>query len=277
MKKYILVFLFSFLIAHIIGMPLRGIPGIGFVYSTLIESTCYAILTYILLRKWAKTKKEVLWMAGLLILGRIILETPVRIIDFGTSIVSLPGTIVSCLTIVLTTLFLYKRNVLVFVIALAAWEICTTIGYKESLYYRTWGTTIKAQVGSFEVTTPEGIRTLKAIKSDYILLDFWSSTCGVCFKKFPDLQALYDKNKDKMAIASVFVPCRKNEQGPRGKSIIEKHGYTFPVWWVAPKDTLLKVLKVDGFPTVIVLDKNRNVIFRGNLERAEKKLENLIS
>ena len=253
-------------------MPLRGV---GFIYSSMAETPCYIILTYLVLRKYAKTTKEIVEITGVILLGRIILEIPIRIIDFGPTLMSLPSTLLSCLTILLTALSFATKKIYIYILSLAIWSYCTFFGHKALLYYMTWGPELKAQVSTLKINTSDGITALKNIESKYILLDFWSSKCGFCYKKFPELQALYEKKYDNMTIASVFVPYQK-EQISDGKSIIDKLGYTFPVWSVSPQDTLLNVLKINGYPTIILLDEKRNVIFRGNLERAKKKMEDLI-
>lgn len=274
MRKYILIFLSSVLICIIVGAPLRGI--VGFIYGSMIETPCYAIMTYIVLKKCSKANKETVWIAGLIILGRIILEFPLRIASFESTLLSLPNTLLACLTIILTALVFSTERIYIGILSLAVWGYCVFIGHKDLLEYMAWGPTPKVQVASLTVSASRGNTTLKAIGSDYMLLDFWNSKCGVCYSKFPELQSLYDKNKNKITIASIFVPFYKNEQESDGKPIIDRLGYTFPVWSVTKKDTLLKILKIHFYPTVILLDKNRYVIFRGDLENAEKKLEKLI-
>lgn len=275
MKKYLLPFLYSLLVSIIIGAPLRG--TVGFVYSTIIESVFYVVITYFLLKKYSKTNQETLYIAGLIILGRIILEMPLRLLDFEHTLVSLPGTLLACSTIILTALVFMIRNIYFLTLSLIVWGYCIFIGHNKILEYMKWGPPLKAQVGNLTINTPKGNIPLKTIKSEYILLDFWISKCGVCYEKFPDFQSLYNKNKNEITIASVFVPYFKNEQISDGKAILDKCGYTFPVWSVSPTDTLLKTLKINIYPTIILLDKDKNVIFRGNLENAKKKLEGIIN
>lgn len=277
MKKYLLAFLFSFLIYAIIGIPLRGIREVGFVGASMIETSCYAVAVYFMLKRYAATNREVWLLTGVIILARIFLEIPIRLIDFKGTLMSLPNMLLACVTIILAALVFSTKNKYVCLFSLVAWGYCTFIGHEKLLEYMKWGAPLKVQVASLTINTSEGAMPLKSIKSEYLLLDFWNSACGVCYEKFPEFQSLHDKNSGKVKIASVFVPFRKNEQASDGEDIISKRGYTFPVWSVAPKDTLLKVLKVERFPTIILLDKERNVIFRGNLENAKKKLEDIIN
>lgn len=272
MKKYIIPFLLSFLL-FFICTPLRNW---GLINASIIETICYSIITYLVLRRCSSTNKETLLITGLIILGRIILELPLRIVDFKATLISLPGTLLACLAIVLTSLvFNAKRKMYISIFSLVVGGFCIFVGHRYWLEYVTFEPIPKVQVASFTIRDSTGNTTLGDIENKYILLDFWNSKCSICYKKFPNLQKLYENRKDKIIIASVFVPF-KNEQQAYGQTIIDKYGYTFPVWSVTTKDTLLSVLEINRYPTVILLDKNKNVLFKGNLEKAENKLESLI-
>lgn len=274
-KKYFLTFLASLLLFLVVGVSLRTF--VGAIYGTLVEALCYALVTYFFLKKKAQKKREVFIMSFMILLGRTILELPLRINAFEETVISLPNTLLVCLTIVLTTLvFIAKKKTIVSIVSIAVWAYCVFIGHEKWLEYITWGPTPNANVSSFVIRTSEGDTTLGEIKGKYMLLDFWNSKCGVCYRSFPHLQTLYNEQKDKLTIASVFVPLYKDERQEDGKVRINELGYTFPVWSVAGKDTLLNVLGINGYPTVILLDAERNVLFKGNLENAQKKLEDLI-
>lgn len=119
---------------------------------------------------------------------------------------------------------------------------------------------------------------VKDIKKEFLLLDFWSSKCGVCFKKFPQLQQLYDdlKSNEEVMITSVFITS-DNESYLDGLNILCKHGYNFPIIGCTDwNSSLVSTLGINGVPTVIILNKNKDVIYRGNIEFARKKLKCLI-
>lgn len=274
-KKYIICFALS-LILFLLCTPLRAW---SFINASIIETILYATVTYTILSKLSKNKKETIIITMAIIAGRICIELPLRIKDFSQTLVSLPGTFLACLSILLAALIYatVKNRKYIVVPVVLAWGYCIFWEHKKCLEYITWGTTPDVNLSTFVITTEKGRTRLDSLKKDYILLDFWSSTCGICYKKFPEIQSLYDRNEDKITAVSIFVPYLKEEQEADGKPIIDKYGYTFPVWSVPSGDTLLKVLKIDCFPTVILLDKDRNVIFKGNLENAKKKLESIIN
>lgn len=274
MKIYLRVFLYSLLL-FLLCSPLRGW---SFTYASIVETVCYIALAYIYLSKRAKGGKDILIISGLIILGRVILELPLRIRNFEDTLISLPNTLLACLAVVLATfVFMVKKKIIVGIASIIIWAYCVFIGHEKWLHYIIWGPVPEVNVSSFVIKTSEGDKALEAIKNSYILLDFWNSKCGVCFQTFPHLQALYDKYKDKISLASVFVPLYKGEQQEDGQSRIDEMNYTFPVWSVAKEDTLLNILEINGYPTVILLDGKRNVLFKGNLKNAQKELEDLIN
>lgn len=276
MKKYIWIFSASLLFFLIAGVPLRGFVDV--VYGTVIETVCYTFMTYYFLQKKTEKKWDIYIISGLIILGRIILELPLRISNFEDTLISLPNTLLACLAVVLATfVFMAKKKMIVGIASTIIWTYCVFIGHEKWLDYITWGAVPEANVSSFVIKTSEGDKALKDIKDSYILLDFWNSKCGVCFRSFPHLQTLYDKYRDKISLASVFVPLYKGEQQEDGQSRMDEMNYTFPVWSVAKEDTLLNILEIDRYPAVILLDERRNVLFKGNLKNAQKKLEDLIN
>ena len=277
MRKYILIFLAS-LVLFLMISPLRGI---GFVYASIVETICYAVMAYVLLKKYSKSLTHAFLIGGLILLGRIIVEIPLRMKDFEGTLMSLPGTLLACLTIALTVaVFISKKKKYIIPFSLIVWGYCVFEGHKNLLEYITWGSTPDANVASFTIRTPEGNVTLGSLQNEYVLLDFWSSSCGVCYKKFPLLQSFFEraeKENSEIIVASVFVPYLKNEQEDKGASIIDSLRYTFPVWSTSSKDSLLKTLDIDAYPTVILLDKDRNVIYKGSLESSIKKMKSLIN
>ena len=107
-------------------------------------------------------------------------------------------------------------------------------------------------------------------KGKVVLLDFWIKNCGPCIKSIPDLNALqekfkntkfeiigincYDTKEDIIWFCNKHKPNYKNVM--QGKLIAEKYG-------------------VNGFPTVILINKEGKIIFSGSvLEKS--KIEEII-
>ena len=81
----------------------------------------------------------------------------------------------------------------------------------------------------------------------------------------------YKKEKNEVFLTSVFVKY-DDEQFSDGQKILADYNCTFPMVSVSGNDSILKYLNIQGFPEIIILDENKEVIFKGSLERAKKKL-----
>lgn len=110
----------------------------------------------------------------------------------------------------------------------------------------------------------------------YLVLDFWTTSCGVCWKKFPQVEALYQKIKSNAKIAFYGVHCRNEKERETISTGIEKlkeKGYTFPSLSVALNDPTVQNIGVIAFPTVLIFSPQGDVIFRGSIENAAQYLE----
>ena len=113
------------------------------------------------------------------------------------------------------------------------------------------------------------------LQGKVVLFDFWFINCGPCWVKFPKLQEVYEKynSHPDVEIYAVNRPMKRDEPGALFSTIEEK-GYTFPV--LRGTQEVLDALGVYKYPTVMLIDRNGFIVFTGELEQAEKKLESLL-
>lgn len=121
---------------------------------------------------------------------------------------------------------------------------------------------------------------LDTIKNTIIVLDFWTTNCGVCFKKFPDFEKSYlnYKNNPDVIFYTVNIPVKRDTLGLANK-MIGKYNYQFPKLF-ATSDTIPKQLGFNKYPHNIIL-KNGKIRFNGSFSINDKdiflyKLENEI-
>lgn len=115
----------------------------------------------------------------------------------------------------------------------------------------------------------------ESLKGKIILFDFWFISCPPCWVKFPDVQLLYDKYQSNPLVEIYAV----NRPMPQDKpyelfSRIEERGYTFPV--LQGNQKVIDALNVNSYPTVMLLNQKGEIIFMGELEDAEKKIETIL-
>ena len=109
------------------------------------------------------------------------------------------------------------------------------------------------------------------------LLDFWTTTCGVCFKKFPQLQSVHEKYKGDSSVKILAVNTPLEEDKPnQAFEAIRKREYTFPVV-ITQDENLAEKFGVKGYPTTFVINPDKQIIFRGDIEGAIKLIDELKS
>ncbi|WP_299528693.1 TlpA disulfide reductase family protein [uncultured Lutibacter sp.] len=116
---------------------------------------------------------------------------------------------------------------------------------------------------------------LDTIKNKVIVLDFWTTSCGVCFKKFPDYEKVYleYENNPNVAIFSVNVPIKRDTL-IKTKELVKELGYKFPTLY-ASSNEISQSLSFNLYPHLTIL-KNGRVRYNGRLEIAENvKINNL--
>jgi thiol-disulfide isomerase/thioredoxin len=123
----------------------------------------------------------------------------------------------------------------------------------------------------------KNIITDENFRNKIVLLDFWHTRCGVCFSKFPQVQAAYDKykNDSSVAIFAVDKPLEEDKPNQAFQTIKEK-GYSFHV--VVPTDEELpEKFGVKGYPTTFVVNQNSQIVYKGDIEGAVKMVDELKS
>ena len=171
---------------------------------------------------------------------------------------------------------LYKKLILI-AISTSYCLICEFVMVDLIIHYENHGnftgTIDKELTKSLSyITQTNDTVNINEISDQLIVMEFWSTTCGVCFIKFPVFQKLFNKYKDnpKIIITSVNVPYERDSSST-AIDMIRARKYTFPV--AKNYDGLNNALEIYAFPVSIIIRNNR-VIYRGDLEGVEKKIEN---
>ena len=115
----------------------------------------------------------------------------------------------------------------------------------------------------------------KDFNSKIVLLDFWNTRCGTCFEKFPQVQSAHEKYKNDSAVIILAVNKPIQEDKPdQAFQMIKEKGYSFPVVITKDED-LAEKFGVNVYPTTLVINQNKQIVYRGNIEGAVKMIEQL--
>jgi len=125
--NYLIVFLYSMLVFLV-----TCVAGAYSIYAAAgVESFVFMALTYILLQKYDQDNTHTIAITSMIIIGRIILEIPVRVFDFVGSLSSMSTTL-CCLTgIILGALYYREKRSSVLILSIIILFLLITIGVSE--------------------------------------------------------------------------------------------------------------------------------------------------
>ncbi len=102
-------------------------------------------------------------------------------------------------------------------------------------------------------------------KSKIIVLDFWTTSCGICFEKFPDFEKYYLEFRDNPNVEfySINIPLKRDEFDDVVK-LVEELNYKFPTLYAKSQEEVKK-LGIYSSPHLLII-KNGRVRYSGRLE-----------
>jgi peroxiredoxin len=116
----------------------------------------------------------------------------------------------------------------------------------------------------------------EAGSAKYVLLDFWASWCGPCWREFPYLRRLHAEYKDRgLRILGVSLDSRRDT----AQQVVQENGLDYPhvfdgLGW---KNAVAVQYRVHTIPRTYLLDSNLNIVAK-NLRGAglEQKIATLL-
>ncbi len=97
-----------------------------------------------------------------------------------------------------------------------------------------------------------------ALRGRVVVLGFWATWCLPCRRELPELEKLYRRYQGNSLVAfwAINVP-QNGDTLEKARNFMEKAGYTLPV--AGGSEKLLADLGLEGFPSLIVIDKSGRV------------------
>lgn len=286
MKRLSYIFLYSLLTSLLVA-PLRGdyieLLGLGgFPLSMLAGVSLLFPMTVFFLKK----HKDELSPVKILIAmsaGVSVLEIPARLVFPQGTIVSLPDysfklSAVMCgFAFYMARRAVCKATITVFMLSSCLWM--SYYGYDLWLNKVNYGTfsgrVDKTAVIPLNLYDRDSARVDVSQSGRYVVLDFWNSTCGHCFKAFPKVQALYDEYAGRADVYTVFC-ARRGETLAAGVEIMDGMDYTFGKLYTDFSDPAVRAIGVEGFPTVVILAPDGEKVFIGKIELAAGYMEKVV-
>ena len=275
-KIFLILFSISSILECLTGI-LRGYAS--FQISSLIGFILYLLLTLYFLNKYHEKLNSFLIFSAIL-LGLCLIQLPLRILSFKSTLVSLPDFIFH-LSGVLFGLLLFKVRPVYSLSITGIWLVILLYmcfnGYNIWLHKLNFGTftgIVQETAPNFTIPLSEGkYLSNNSIKEKLIVFDFWHTACGVCFTKFPTLQSKFDKYKNTKGVEFYAVDIHlKRDSVNQASSMIKNLKYTFPVLVI--NDSSAKAFNVQCVPTTLIIQNGKNIIYRGDIEGIDKTIEN---
>jgi thiol-disulfide isomerase/thioredoxin len=111
-------------------------------------------------------------------------------------------------------------------------------------------------------------------KNKIVVLDFWNTSCGACFQKFPLLQELSNNYiKSNVEIYAVNVPL-KRDTANQSFQVLEEWNFTFKN--LNANESITEAMNVEYFPTTFIV-VNGIITFKGDLLHVNSQLEKLLN
>ncbi len=166
----------------------------------------------------------------------------------------------------------YKVKLLFQIIAVTI--ICAFLGYVAYPNYFDLVINIKEHKSDLKkipnflwVNKNNDTVTNEISKGKILVLDFWTTNCGICFKKFPDFNRLAVKYKsnDNILFASVNLPIKTDTIG-KAIAMLKKYdcnnnSYEYLFATSLTENTKFNIVTV---PEIIIADADFNIIYKGN-------------
>lgn len=104
---------------------------------------------------------------------------------------------------------------------------------------------------NFTLKTMDGKEvSLDDYRGKIVFINFWATWCPYCVKEMPDLQKIYEENKDDLVILAVDV----QESKATVENYMKDKDYTFPIL-LDEKGEVASTYYISSYPTTYFVDK----------------------
>lgn len=277
-KSFFIVFLLSFLMLILVAKFTDSIQS-----NSIFAFLGYFCLTLFAI-KWFESKLSSNLIVIVLLGSIFSMQTYTIYLYLVESVATLPILPIYCLGIISGFLFTKLKqpaNVFPFFLCCLILVFMFFQGWNLWIHKATFGTFTGRVEGynlpaEFEaIDEQKNFITKNNFQNKIVLLDFWHTSCGVCFQKFPQVQAAADKYKDASSVEIFAVNKPIEEDKPnQAFEMIKERGYSFHVV-IAKDEDLPEKLGVKFYPTTLVINQMGRIVYKGDIEGAVSIIEEL--
>lgn len=185
--------------------------------------------------------------------------------------------------LVLLFLYAYSKSRKTLVVSLSALFVFTFLSfvaypsYFSSLMGKQFSSKAVADERTLLPLLQENGDTLRIaqLNNKIVILDTWYTGCGVCYKKFPEFEALSKQyaSDTNLYFATINMPLTEELNNNLAFEAIKEYQFRK---LKSTEDIQKKLWKIEGYPTLLVFDKQKRLRYQGTLMTDKTLLVNNI-
>lgn len=267
-----------FLGSCVLVLALELIGAWSHSYKFSVSCIIYFIITTLLFNKFPEDKIKV---TAIVTLPLLLLHVPIHTLYFHETRLSLPSSLAGLVGIILGFLaWRFKQAKIVFIVSVLV--IALTVQFYfyprwlDYLSYGQFSTVMNDPAPQMKFINELGAEKGNEIfENRIVILDFWNTSCGVCFQKFPMLQKMSDQYSGSVIeVYAINVPLTRDTVNQSYEALKERN-YTFRNL-VAAEQSITKDMNVFAYPTTFIV-VNGVIKFKGDLIDVDAQLRKLIN
>lgn len=271
-----------FFISMLLDVALSPLRAISFMISSVASFIAFFLLVWLFCRKRKDIKPWKILLA--VFLGWAPINLGVTVLYFNSSLVSRPDALMHILGMVSGFLFYIANRNWKWVVAACGAAMCILIfpATCKWLHYLNYGTfsgrVERAVTQPLRVRESDGNERVIGGDGKVYVLDFWTIWCGICFREFPAFEKFAQEysGREDIAFLAVGIPTHGGTDEEMFAKFHEYSSRSFPVVIAGNVDFDNNSFGITGVPTVIVLDRLGNMVFRGTTEGAKNTVRQLL-
>ncbi|MGA2592715.1 MAG: TlpA disulfide reductase family protein [Bryobacteraceae bacterium] len=129
------------------------------------------------------------------------------------------------------------------------------------------------QSADFTLTDLKGKNwTLKDLRGQVVLVNFWATWCPPCRKEMPDLDALYRR----FGTQGLVILAISDEERSKVEPFIAEHKFSYPIL-LDPGGKVNEMFRVEGIPKSFVYDRDGKLVAQAIDMRTQKQFLELLA
>ena len=125
----------------------------------------------------------------------------------------------------------------------------------------------RRQQADFTLTDLQGKAwTLRSLRGQVVLVNFWATWCPPCRKEMPDLQTLYNRFKDQ----GLLILAISDEDASKVGPFVAERNVTYPIL-LDPGRKVNELFQIEGIPKSFVYDRNGKLVAQSIDMRTQKQ------